>query len=183
MNLDFLNLRSRNPIRSARVGRSSNRNFHHSLRLPAAGTPARCKEDLRADGALGLFGPTISSTSANDYRSDDIAQQRRRRINIIDSHIDVPTIEEIPECAPRPVMTYGQTGCGGWWHFFEIWTRQGSGKAAAARPGRSPNPAVYFRVHMTVDDKDVQQAIIVKVEEPVPQARKGLSAPPNPSDT
>src|SRR5882762_4565955 len=177
MNLDFLNLRSRTQSEvHAWVGaRTVTSTTHYVCPLPDS---ARCKEDLRADGVpWALWATTQFQRQPMITVLDDIAQQRRRRINIIDSHIDVPTIEEIPECCSSPGNDVGQTAAGGWWHFFELGPVKVPEKLRPLRPGRSPILPVYFRVHMTVDDKDVQQAIIVKVEETGSPSQKGDCRP------
>src|SRR5437879_12965405 len=77
---------------------------------------------------------------------DDIAQQRGRRINIIDNHIDVPTIENISECRSAPRDDVGQPAAGGWWHVFELGLVKVPEKLRPFRPGCSPILPVYFRV-------------------------------------
>src|SRR5882762_1997352 len=177
MNLDFLNLRSRTQSEvHAWVGtRTVTSTTHYVCPLPDS---ASAKEDLRADGVPRALW------AANQFQRQpmiavlgDIAQQRGRRINIIDNHVNVPTIENISECCSSPGNDVGQTAAGGWWHFFEFGPVKVAEKLRPFRPGRSPILPVYFRVHMTVDDKDVQQAIIVKVEETGSPSQKGDRRP------
>src|SRR5882762_5766827 len=173
MNLDFLNLRSRTQSEvHAWVGaRTVTSTTHYVCPLPDS---ARCKEDLRADGVpWALWATNQFQRQPMITVLDDIAQQRRRRINIIDSHIDVPTIEEIPECCSSPGNDVGQTAAGGWWHFFELGPVKVPEKLRPFRPGCSPILPVYFRVDVTVDDKNVQQPVIVKIEEPASPSQKG----------
>src|SRR6202158_5195324 len=164
MNLDFVNLRARTQSEvPACVGtRSVTSTTHYVGTLPDS---ARCKEDLRADGVpRALWAANQFQRQPMITVLDDIAQQRGRRINIIDNHVDVPIIEEIPECCSSPGNNVGQTAAGGWWHFFEFGTVKIPEKLRPFRPGCSPILPVYFRVHVTVDDEDVQQGVIVKVE-------------------
>src|SRR5439155_7428888 len=84
---------------------------------------------------------------------DHVAQQRRRRINIVKNNIDVTVIEEISESCAASRHHVGQSAAGSGRNLLKsavLITK----KLRSLGPGCSPILLIHSRVNMPIGDKD-----------------------------
>ena len=111
---------------------------------------------------------------------DHVAEQCRRGINVVDDHVDVPIIKEIAK-RRTPARDYiRQTASRGGRNFLEFGAIEIAEKLRPLRPGGAPILQVHLRIDVSIDDENVEQAIVIEVEEPGSPGQKrdgGIAQP------
>ena len=108
-----------------------------------------------------------------------IAKQNRGGVHIVQHHVDVAIIKKVPEGGAAGGNHVGQATTRRRRDFLKLGAVKIAKKLRTLRPGRAPVPSVDRRVDVSVCYEDVQQAVIVKVDEPDPptQKRNGWRCP------
>ena len=113
---------------------------------------------------------------------DDVAEQRRSGIDVIDHHIDVAIIEQIAKgrASRCNYIRQAASSCGR--NFLKFGAVKIAKKLWSLRPCSAPILPVHFRVNMSVSDEDVEQAIVVEIEKARSpgQKRNGRRRPTRP---
>ena len=74
-------------------------------------------------------------------------------------------IKEIAKRGAAAGDDIGQPASGGGRDFLEFGTIEIAEKLRPLRPGGAPILQVHFRIDVSIDDKNVEQAVVIEVEE------------------
>src|SRR5882762_8207478 len=94
-----------------------------------------------------------------------VAQQCRRRVNVVDDHVDVAIVEEVAESRAAAGDHVCQAAASGRWHFNKFCAVNVSEELRTLSPSCSPVLEIHFGIDVAVDDKEILQAVVVKIEE------------------
>src|SRR6185437_3693158 len=86
-------------------------------------------------------------------------------IDIVDDHVDVPIIGEVAKRRTPACDDVSQTASRGGWNFLEFGAIEIAEKLRPLRPGGAPILQVHLRIDVSIDDENVEQAVVVEVEE------------------
>src|SRR5258708_4117340 len=104
-----------------------------------------------------------------------ISEQSRRRIYVVDHHVDVTIVEQIPERSAARCDYYREAGVRGRRNFLKFRSIQIPEKQRTLRPGRSPILLVYPGIDVAIGGENIEQTVVVVVEESRSPAQKGKS--------
>src|SRR6266571_2917937 len=104
-----------------------------------------------------------------------VSEKSWRRIYVVDHHVDVTIVEQIPERSPARGDYYCEAGVRGRRNFLKFRSVQIPEKQRTLRPGRSPILLVYAGIDVAIGRENIEQTVVVVVEESSSPAQKGKS--------
>src|SRR5216684_8818376 len=129
--------------------------------VTALANSTRGNKRFRSDGiARALWATNQSQHYPVVGVLDHVSQEGRRRIHIVDHHIDVAIIEQVSKrgSARRHYGCQPAAGCGR--NFLKFRSIKIPEKQRTLRPGRSPILLVYAGIDVGVGGEKIEQTVV-----------------------